>query len=300
MNAIMLALSLAVGQTADIRLSDGSLVRLGLVTDRIEVKTAYGTLIVPANEIRRIDFGLHLHEGVRLKLESAAKNLASPSFRERDEAAKALQAMGEQATPTLERLVRGQDMEASTRAANIIRVLSENGVTGRREDDVIITRSFTVIGRVQTPKVMARSAVLGDMALSLPDMRTMHVMDKGEHEFTVASERFGDAWFETGVRVDGFVRLRIDADGQVDLWPMGPGQYMVSPKGFTTTGKGGNFMAGALVGRIGDTGRAFFIGDRHDAQVSDEGTLFLQIVPSPWNNVSSGSYKVRVRTETRQ
>jgi hypothetical protein len=169
----------------------------------------------------------------------------------------------------------------------------------RKEEDVIVTREFTAIGRIQGGGLRAKSEVFGDVLLPLASLRTMHVHDKAEREFSVAADKFGEAWYDTKIHVDGFVKLRIDADGQVDLWPMGPGQYMVSPKGFTTTGKGGDFMAGALVGRIGESGRAFFVGERFDGGGSEEGSLFLRIVQSPWNNVSSGNYKIRVRTETR-
>jgi hypothetical protein len=124
----------------------------------------------------------------------------------------------------------------------------------RKEEDVIVTREFTAIGRIQGGGLRAKSEVFGDVLLPLASLRTMHVHDKAEREFSVAADKFGEAWYDTKIHVDGFVKLRIDADGQVDLWPMGPGQYMVSPKGFTTTGKGGDFMAGALVGRIGESG----------------------------------------------
>ena len=89
----------------------------------------------------------------------------------------------------------------------------------------------------------------------------------------------------------------VACDGQIDLWPQGPGQYMTTPKGYTTAGKGSTYMAGALVGRVGENGRIFLIGERYDGAPSDEGRLFLQIVPSPWNNASTGSYHVRINTD---
>ena len=66
---------------------------------------------------------------------------------------------------------------------------------------------------------------------------------------------------------------------------------------FAEAGKGSSFMAGCLVGRVGDAGKAFLIGERYDGTPSEEGKLYLQIVPSPWNNASTGSYRVRVTTD---
>src|SRR5262245_59794993 len=64
-----------------------------------------------------------------------------------------------------------------------------------------------------------------------------------------------------------------------------------------TAGKGSTYMAGALVGRVGDAGKIFLIGERYDGSPGDEGRLWMQIVPSPWNNASTGSYRVRVTTD---
>ena len=42
---------------------------------------------------------------------------------------------------------------------------------------------------------------------------------------------------------------------------------------------------------------AAYVGDRFEGIPAEEGRLFLQIVPSPWNNASTGSYRVRVTTD---
>ena len=72
---------------------------------------------------------------------------------------------------------------------------------------------------------------------------------------------------------------------------------MASPKGYTTAGRGGQFQAGALVARIGETGKALHVGERYDGTPTEEGRLYFHIVPSPWNNASTGSYRVRVATD---
>ena len=41
----------------------------------------------------------------------------------------------------------------------------------------------------------------------------------------------------------------------------------------------------------------FLIGERYEVNSTDEGKLFMHIIPSPWNNASSGLYRVRVTTE---
>ena len=56
-------------------------------------------------------------------------------------------------------------------------------------------------------------------------------------------------------------------------------------------------MAGALIGKVGEHGKAFLIGERFDGVPNEEGKLFLQIVSTAWNNASSGSYRVRIAME---
>jgi hypothetical protein len=129
----------------------------------------------------------------------------------------------------------------------------------------------------------------------------MHLRHQGgAQEFVVDAGKFGsevDQWFDTGMVVDPSLRLCVNAEGQIDLWPQGPGQYMAAPKGFNTTGKGGNFLAGALVGRVGENGKSFLIGERYEGSPSEEGKLYLHIVPSPWNNASTGNFRVRVHAD---
>ena len=53
-------------------------------------------------------------------------------------------------------------------------------------------------------------------------------------------------------------------------------------------------FAGALFARIGEASEAFYVGERFEGNAGREGKLYLHIVPSPWNNASSGSYQVRL------
>ena len=83
-----------------------------------------------------------------------------------------------------------------------------------------------------------------------------------------------EQWLDTGFHVDANLRLIVSGEGQVDLWPQGPGQYMTTPKGYTTAGKGSSHMAGSLVGRVGENGKIFFIGERYEGTPGEDGRLF--------------------------
>jgi hypothetical protein len=103
---------------------------------------------------------------------------------------------------------------------------------------------------------------------------------------------------ETSVALERDAPLRISAGGQVDLWPATPGQYMTTPKGY------GNavppaFSAGSLVGKVGENGTPFLIGEKYDGKASASGKLYLHIIPSHWGNASTGTYDVKITAGER-
>ena len=289
---------------AEVRFGDGSTVRMTLLQDDIEVQTKYGKLSIPLNEIRRVEFGLHVPADVNQQITKSIKRLASDVYKERDVASKDLVQVGHFAFPSLQRASRSGDMEVAYRAASLIKQISERvspELLKLRDEDIIHTSEFTVIGKITSQTLKAHSPHFGEVSLKLSELRAVHMRQHGgKQELLVDAAKFGsslDQWCDSGIIVDAAQRLVITSEGQVDLWPQGPGQYMAAPKGYNTAGKGGQFMAGSLVGRVGENGKMFYIGDRYDGAVNEEGRLFLLIIPSPWNNASTGQYRVRVQTD---
>jgi len=275
-----------------------------LLQEDLEVQTKYGKLTIPLNEIRRVEFGLHVPPDVNQQINQSIKRLASDVYKERDSASKDLTQIGHFAFPLLQKATRSSDQEVRCRAVSVIKQISERvppDLLRLREEDVIHTAEFTVIGRIASQTIKAHSPHFGEVSLKLSELRTVHLRQHGgKHELMVDAAKHGsslDQWCDTGIIVDAQQRMLVTGEGQVDLWPQGPGQYLATPKGYNTAGKGGQFMAGALIGRVGETGKAFLIGERYDGTAHEEGKLYLQIVPSPWNNASGGQYRVRIQTD---
>jgi hypothetical protein len=285
---------------AEVLFANGSLVRMVVVQETLEVDTRYGKLIIPCKDIRRVDFGVHLPEGTEQKLDAAFKKLGSAQFKERDAAVNELVGLGPYAYPALT-AHRSSSPEVTQRLAialQRIRAKVPESQLRLREDDVIVTPTFTIVGRILTQSIKVKAEYFGDLQLSLAGLRTLRCLGStGESEFSVEANKFGsnpNQWLDTGFVVDGVSQLTVEAGGQVDLWPQGPGQYVSAPKGYPQAGKRGNHYAGTLIGRIGENGEPFIIGDRFQAVPGREGKLYLHIVPSPWQNESAGSYQVRV------
>jgi hypothetical protein len=289
---------------AEVRFGDGSLVRVTILQDDLEVMTKYGKLTIPLREIRRIDFGLHLPDGVGQQIDQSIKLLGSETYKERDEAVRHLVHYGPMAYPFLQRASRNPDPEVSQRASGVIKRITEKTAPESlriKEEDYIQTVEFPITGRITHQAIKAHSTHFGDLSLKLSEVRTLFVRGTGgEGEVMVDAAKYGSApeqWCDTGVVVDQSQRLIIISEGQIDLWPQGPGQYVTGPKGYSTAGKGGSFMAGTLIGRVGEQGKVFQVGERYEGTPAEEGKIYLQIVPSPWNNASSGSYRVRISME---
>ena len=289
---------------AEVRFGDGSLVRMTILQEHLEVQTKYGKLKIPVKDIRRIEFGLHLPEGVGPQIQAAIQLMGSNVYKQREGAVRDLVDLGHLAYPAVQKAAASADLEVAQRAASVLKQISLKVAPESlrlASDDTIQTVEFPIIGRIVSPTIKAYSVHFGELSLKLSDLRVMSLRGgQDDTDLIVDAAKHGsqpDQWLDTGISVAPNLKLTIRTDGQVDLWPQGPGQYLTGPKGYTTAGKGGVFMAGTLIGRVGESGKAFIVGEQYEGTPSHEGKLYLHIVPSPWNNASSGNYRVRIRTD---
>lgn len=292
----------------EVRFADGSTVRMAVLQENLEVQTRYGKLTVPIHEVRRLELGMHMPEGVSERIETAVRRLGSTSFREREDATQELVTLGAYAYPAVHEAAKSADLEVAQRAADVIKKLREKVPADQlrlNPQDKIQTTEFLIIGRLGSSAIKARNVYFGDIQLKLCELHSIRWMSgTGESELLVEAVKHGSpgsTWLDTGVDVETDTFLRITATGQVDLWPATPGQYTSGPTGYRNAAvvQGTGYHPGTLIGRIGDKGQAFLIGDRHEVTPKREGRLFLMIVPSPWNNASGGGYTVRMSMERR-
>jgi hypothetical protein len=292
--------------------ANGSVVRMALVPGEIEVSTAFGKLVVPVREIRRIDFGLHLPEGLDKQIDATIKQLGSADYKQREAAARELVALGVHAYPFVLVAARSKDLETSKRAQDVLAKIKAR-VPAKdlylSEDDKVVTSRFTIVGRILNPAIKAKSEYFADAEHSLTKLRHLRLLtDSRESEVVVDAAKYGLAnqWLDTGINVESAGTLSITASGDVDLRPSLPGTYVCGPKGYTRLVAGGfgkvkkggfdgaRAYPGTLLGRIGTNGDTFVIGDRFEAPLDREGKLYLQIMSSPYDTNSTGSYQVKV------
>jgi hypothetical protein len=290
---------------ADLRFDDGSNVRVKLGVESIDVQTKYGKLTIPLSEIRRIDFGLHIEPEIQAKIDNNIKRLGSSVMRDRQAGSDALATIGHFALPAMRRAAKSTDLETSRRASElVVRITEFSGIDlgNLRDTDIIHTVDFQIHGKILGESIKATSPHFGETLVKLSALRSLNLRSKANLEVMLEASLHGstlESWLDTGFHLHSADRLYVEAEGSVDLWPQGPGQYVAAPKGYNTAGKGGQFMAGALVGKIGEQGKAFFIGEKFQGATPEEGKVYLQITPSPWNNASSGGYRVKMNSRAK-
>ncbi|MFL5339386.1 MAG: LCCL domain-containing protein [Gemmataceae bacterium] len=162
----------------ELRLVDNSTLKAVLLNDKIDIATKYGRLSVPAADVQRIDFGLRLSPELLKKIDAAIADLANSSEKARETAVAALLAYRERAVPALKRASQGRNAELSAKARELLEQIQESFGDERvsaREEDVIRTDGFDVVGKIETPTLRARTSHFGELEFKITDLRAVRL-----------------------------------------------------------------------------------------------------------------------------
>jgi len=162
----------------ELRLSDGSVLKAVILDEKIDVLTKYGKLSVPVADIQKVEFAPRLTPEAVKKLETAVANLTSPTESTREAALNDLLKAGVAAIPPLTKAAKGSNQELASKARDALDKVRESlGVNDEKPvihtEDAIYTEGFTVVGRVETPAVKARTGHFGELTLKMTDLRAM-------------------------------------------------------------------------------------------------------------------------------
>jgi hypothetical protein len=291
------------GVEVDIVFQNGSSVRALVQSEKLDIETPYGKLTVPIKNVRSIEFGSHPPGEVAERIQAAVKALGSGEFKERDKAATTLIELGPHSYAAVLEASRDKQVETARRAKEVLDKLQAKFPKKdlkNTNDDRVTTPTFPIVGRILTSSIKVTTDTFGDTEVKLADLRQLRSAGAVfEVDVAVDAGKYAmrGQWLATDFQVDGRTPIVITAKGQVDLAP-GQGTIIVGPSGYRTgPGFGKKGMAknapGQLVGKIGESGETFVIGDRFEGTPSSEGKLYLQINPSPYSPQCSGSYDVK-------
>lgn len=287
----------------EVRLVDRSRVRMTILQENLEVVTRYGKLTVPSADIRRIEFGVRASEEAARQMEAAIKKLGNPAFKERETATEELVAIGAPAFLALQRAAASKELEVATRskaALERIRQKLPEDLQHAREDDLIQTAEFTIIGRITAKTIRATTPIFGESQLRVSDLRGIRWLGcQAEVEISLDATKYanGSQWLNTAIEIGADEELELAATGQVDLMSNNPGQFVTGPAGNAQWGRGPTpHPPGSLLGRIGETGAVFVIGENYKGTVKKDGRLYLQIAQGPWgHNPVSGNFRITIK-----
>lgn len=281
---------------------DGTRVKTMILQDTLDVTTRFGKLTVPTKAIRRIEFGHRLSEEQTQKLENALKRLTSNNFQDRESAGKELIAMGRIAYPALVKAAVDADLDTTKRLDEIVKTIKQAVPADQlrsRIHDMVYTEDFTIVGKIDSGSLKARTEHFGDVTLKVIDLRSvLSTGGTGEVNVKVDAVAYGTnntSWMDTGYMVNPDAKVVINASGEVDLYGnQQPGQYITGPEGNRNVGRQGVYMPGTLVGKIGDDGALFIVGRKYEGSSPAEGKLYLRIIPLQGSGGSTGNYQVKI------
>lgn len=161
----------------EVRLVDQSTVKGTWIDDKVDISTRYGKLTVPVAEVQRIEFGLRPGPD-QLKIIAAALNdLKSPNEKDQQKGATQLLTTGDLAYPALIKASQSNDPEYAARIRNLLEQMKERFGAGKsepRDDDVIHTDGFTIVGRMETGPIRLKTNHFGELTLAPANLRSLH------------------------------------------------------------------------------------------------------------------------------
>lgn len=157
--------------------TDGSILKLALAEEeRIELHTPYGKLLIPAGDIRRIDFSWRISDEAAGRVDAALADLGHADSDRRDQAGRELLRLREAAYPALLEAAHGSNLEVRSRAEELLDQLRElvpAELLVVTNHDTVHTEHSRIVGRIVTKSLTVRTAQFGQQTLKLADVRSL-------------------------------------------------------------------------------------------------------------------------------
>jgi hypothetical protein len=166
----------AAPTVVEMRFVDGGALKVTLRDERLEVRTDFGTLLIPAAAVERVEFGRRVPPAVAKKIAAAVFNLGSPDYKARQAAQAELASSGERAYPALLKAAESGDKEVARRAKEVLTKLREEvpeEELERPDYDVVHTANMTIVGRVTAETLKVSTLPFGEQSVRVADVRSL-------------------------------------------------------------------------------------------------------------------------------
>ncbi|MCX7702713.1 MAG: hypothetical protein N2234_01230 [Planctomycetota bacterium] len=281
-------------------LKDGNLVVGTVMVDKFEIETAYGKLVVPSSEIRKIVVGKAADKELVERIKKLVAQLGVEEFKDRKQAMDELLKLGRLALSDLKAALKSEDAEVKKNAESLIAEIEQQFPPGGEEevidDDEVVTNRFTIRGTILQDEFSFKTKY-GELKVKKKDVKRMFLGGGyvTEKRFEVGGSNVGTtAMLDTGIEITAGMKIVLKATGEIFVrnWSMSCGPEGNSSYGQHVPG----IPMGALMGRIGASGEVFKIGNELKITAKTSGKLYLGIAIQERFQVT-GNFSVSVKAE---
>jgi hypothetical protein len=157
----------------EVKCVDGSVLRLKLLDDKVELATKHGTLRIAVADIRKIEFSTRVPPDVAEKVNAAIGRLNHSDFKVREAATEELKGYKARAYPQVLKALKSEDPEVNQRAEEIakaIRAKVPAALLEMREFDVVHTDDSKIAGKLTAESLKVGTSQFGEQRLKLADV----------------------------------------------------------------------------------------------------------------------------------
>jgi hypothetical protein len=213
----------AVDALVDVNFTDDGHIKVRLREEKIELVTPYGKLLIPAADIRRIEFATRVPDDVVKRIDAAIVNLAREDFKTRETATAELAALGPAAYPALLKAANSPDAEVKRRAEELVTKLTQEVSADRLEVkpyDIIHTDTSKIAGRISGSTLKVTTAQFGEQQMKLSDIRSLHVPGAGPEAATdtAAVDTRPDSLMQIQHNIGKTYRFRVTGNVNGIVW----------------------------------------------------------------------------------
>jgi hypothetical protein len=298
-----------------LNLTDGNVIAGEVSIDEITVETDFGPLQVPINKIRNFHPGLDSYPAVSARLDKLIADLGGDDYATREDAHKQLVQWGLPIRALLAQASDGDNAERKRHLTGILAELEEQAGDADDEEeplrslirrDTVETTEFTIVGRIVQQEFKVASKY-GELTVKLADIdtgdRAYGAAEPINRKLSLDGTYIAQQQFKSsGIRLKAGDKVSVRADGQLIMTPWGT-NYTSTPEGGTNYGWyiPNDIPGGALVAKIGNSGKVFKVGSKFTFTAKSAGVLMFSIGMD--NNYAGegysypGKYDVRVKVE---
>jgi hypothetical protein len=163
-------------RAVEIEFTDGSLLRLHLADELIEMDSPHGKLKIPAEDVLRIEFAQRLPEETKKQIDDLLAALREEDEDTRANAGEGLLAFREKAYLPLVKAAKSGDPALAPIAGEVLQELKAQ-VSAEdlqvREDDLIVTSDTKIAGLISMPALKVKTSQFGELSMKLVDARSL-------------------------------------------------------------------------------------------------------------------------------